>query len=286
MLDIIDLSEDNDIDSDSDIEIESGRKNVWINNDEIRVGLDNNNENTNKRDIQRELSVFDQNKNALYRQVRNLSNGVYGGFSGDITTPYIVGAICKILDINIMGFLDLGCAGGRVILGVMPFFPFATYLGIDNNNDIIDMARKANKKGIFINNDASKYLHEHYLNMNVNKILNDINIVYSFNTANIGLDVSIFLSIINKNVEYIMFTSIFQSLLVYDLDIYDDLEMIFSKYDYCYNLKLSGQSKKYKLKIYKIKNSIKEELNNKYIVKETKDQFLNKKGLYYIICKR
>jgi len=185
-----------------------------------------------------------------------------------------------------MGFLDLGCAGGRVILATMMFYPFATYLGIDNNNDIINMAKKVNKKATFINDDACRYLYEHYINITKNKILNDINIVYSFNTANIGLDVSIFLSIINKNVEYVMFTSIFQSLLLYDLDIYDDLEMIFSKFDYSYNLKLSGQSKKYKLKIFKIESSLKEELTNKYVVKKTNDTFLNKKGLYYIICNR
>lgn len=285
---MIDLTEYND-DSDSDIEIDTKRKSVFINNNnnEIIVGFKSDKHKHNILvDIQREIYDFNKKKTSLYHQLRNLSNGLHGGFSGDITAPYIVGAICKILDIYIMGFLDLGCAGGRVILGSIPFFPFATYLGIDNNNDIIDMARKINTKITFINDDACKYLYVHYLNMNMNKILNDINIVYSFNTANIGLDVSIFLSIINKSVKYVMFTSIFQSLLLYDLDIYDDLEMIFSKYDYYYNLKLSGQSKKYRLKIFKIEDSLKEELNNKYIVKETKDAFLNKKGLYYMICKR
>ena len=229
--------------------------------------------------IENEMNTFmeERKKNKFYHLGRELSNNGYNCFSGDITSPWIIGAILKYLQVHVKGIIDIGCSAGRILYATKFFFPYTKRVGIEINENIINIAKQIDPNTIIIQGDAQfTYFQE-------NIVLKDINVVYSFNHANLALDIPIYLSILQQSTEFLIITSFFKSLQLYDENIYKHIYNILGDHKYCYHAKLSGEASIYKLKVYKINDDIRERLRNTIQVKYTTDTNLNGKGIYFCL---
>lgn len=238
--------------------------------------------NRNKISIEKEMIDFKEGRkhNKFYHIGRSLSNNGYGCFSGDVTCPWIVGAILKFLQINVNGIIDIGSSAGRVLFATKYFFPYAKRVGIEINDNIIDIAKQIDPTTIIIYGDAQfTYFQE-------NIVLKDINVVYSFNHANLALDIPIYLAMIKQTTEYLIITSFFKSLKLYNNDIFEYIYNIVGDYQYSYNAKLSGETTIYKLKVYKINDEIRNKLSNSINIVETNDFKLKEKGIHFSLVRR
>jgi len=232
---IIDLTnEENDSDNDNSIEFLKFRNQYIIKDKkEIKISHIADADSQKKIGISYEITKFKnfKNKLKLFHLGRRLSNGLSGGFSGDITNPYLIPSIIKF---------------------------------IQENN----------------------ILYRNYINMNDINIINNINIIYSFNDANLGMDIAIFLFLLKKNTKLMMITSFFKSIYLYDIEIYNEIKNIIGNYILYTNLKLSGQQKKFKLKIYKITDDIKKKLIDNFEIVKTNEPLLISKGINLKIKRR
>jgi len=183
----------------------------------------------------------------------------------------------KYLQVHVKGIIDIGCSAGRILYATKFFFPYTKRVGIEINENIINIAKQIDPNTIIIQGDAQfTYFQE-------NIVLKDINVVYSFNHANLALDIPIYLSILQQSTEFLIITSFFKSLQLYDENIYKHIYNILGDHKYCYHAKLSGEASIYKLKVYKINDDIRERLRNTIQVKYTTDTNLNGKGIYFCL---
>lgn len=247
--------------------------------------------------INYELSKFKNLKARLklYHLGRTLNNTLSGGFGGDITNPCLIPSIIKFIQENavipfIDSICDVGCGSGRVGVAFKSFFPYSSFIGIENNFEIAKIALNnldaIDNKNYIYYGDAAECFFINYINHNENKYLNNISVVYSFNDANLGMDIGIYLSILKKNVKFMMITSFFKSILLYDTNIYEEIKNILGDFIFFSYIKLSGQQKKFKLMIFEITSIQKQTLQNRFMVVPTTENKLKSKGINYIIKRK
>lgn len=294
---IIDLTnEENDSDNDNSIEFLNFR-NQYVIKDKKEIKISHVAYSEKKISISYEISKFKnlKSKLKLFHLGRRLSNGLSGGFSGDITNPYLIPSIIKFIQENnilpyIDGICDIGCGSGRIGVAVKSFFPYNYFIGLENNLEIariaLDNLSQIDDNFSILYGDASNILFQNYINMNDINIIHNINIIYSFNDANLGMDIAIFLFLLKKNTKLLMITSFFKSFYMYDIEIYNEIKNIIGNYFLYTNLKLSGQQKKFKLKIYKITDDIKKKLIDNFEIVKTNEPLLISKGINFKIQRR
>lgn len=272
-------------------------KNQYIIKDEKEMKISHIPDLEKNISINYELCKFKtlKNKLKLFHLGRRLNNGVSGGFSGDITNPCLPAAIIKFLQENnivsfIDGICDIGCGSARIGVAIKAFFPYNMFIGLENNLEVARIAlenlSKIDDNSSIIFGDASNILYKNYINPNQMNIIDNINIVYSFNDANIGMDTAIFLMLLKKNTKILMVTSFFKSILFYNIEIYNQLKDIIGNYILYTHLRLSGEQKKFKLKIYKITEDIRKKLINNFEIVKTNEPLLISKGIHFKIERR
>lgn len=251
----------------------------------------------NNISINIELAKFKKLKSklSLFNLGRQINNSVNGGFGGDITNPCVIPAIIKYLQENndiqyFDAICDIGCSSARIGVALKAFFPFNGFIGIENNLDMAQIALD-NMEKIDSNNfihwgNVSNLFYDNYIDPNQFQYLNNISIIYSFNDANLGMDIGIYLSMLKKNVKFIMITSFLKSVLLYDKQLYEEIKNILGDYYLYTNIKLSGQAKKFKLMIFKITDEMKKKLMIKFKVEKTNDAYLKTKGIHLIIKRK